>query len=299
MFTIGFVNYKTSLYLETQFKIYESFAGEPFKIIVVDNSKNNNETSKLEELKHKVRFPLEIVINHNPKQPNGSGQHGEGLQIIYEMTQTPYLVVQDPDFFWVKPHFLRTFRKKLQDFTVIGAPYHNGECARWNGPADYPAAFGAVYNLLKTGDRRLDFNFTDPLVETSHTGAIKDVGWRIRGLLKNDPYEAFSLTYTDLNIGPHSYENTGTTHTYWCGDEVIGYHLLRGSFEERPPHLSKDWAPPSQLTAPSEWLENRRTASEYFLKEISYRASLGYKIRSRARKLHLFWKGIVQRATTE
>ncbi len=234
IWTIGFVNYKTSLYLKYQFKSLFRFNDpESFCIIILDNSVCEEEKNKLEELVSQYSNYGNIeVIYHTPKEKTASGQHGEGLTIIKDKCKTEFFLAQDPDFFWIKQNHLKFLEDKLRGgMETVGAPYENPVGI---GAPDFPSAFGCAYKTKKL----VDLDFTARTDEESiaegrkkypQLGFCYDVGWKIREVLSKEKYLTFSqehfFLFKDLK---HSFECI--THLYRYGGEPIAIHLFRGSF---------------------------------------------------------------------
>ena len=81
--TVGFVNYKTTVYLKWQFKIlYEFNDPREFDVIIVDNSRppQKNEIDQLIEWYVKAWNNIRVIYN-TPKTQKASGQHAEGLTV--------------------------------------------------------------------------------------------------------------------------------------------------------------------------------------------------------------------------
>lgn len=252
--------------MTTQFKIYERFAGEEFKIIVVDTSCSDQEHQVLLEIVKQFTIPIEI-IRYDLENINGSMAHGKGLQYIYEMIRNnesvQYFLTQDPDFFWVKPQFLTYLKEKLQTYTVVGAPYHSPRVAGWSGHMWFPAAFGAAYRMEAL--RSTDADFTHS-VKRAPDGSIRDVGWLVRERLAEQPYFYFQQHRAPLPIGKTSFEMIWRRYT--DSDATIAYHLHRGSFEGHVSVLPIATEERRNMKPPNEWIENREKACIFFWEEI-------------------------------
>ena len=274
LFTVGFVNYKTSLYMETQFKIYQHFAGEDVKIIVVDTSNLDEEFAALNEIVKKFNIPIQTIqLDFHGKY--ASDAHGSGLQYIYEIVDTDYFLTQDPDFFWVLPSFLTFFKEKLQDHVVVGAPYHLSALADWSGHPWFPAAFGAAHDMKALHEVNADFRYSTEPIPGVNKQIDRDVGWLVREKLKNRSYYYFSVMSAQLPIGK-TYSNN-YWQKYLDGQTTVAYHLQRGSFETQ----AKDGLRLAYhgrvnrrerlrtMRAPKEWQRNRKKACEFFWEEIN------------------------------
>jgi hypothetical protein len=273
MFIVGFVNYKTSIYMETQLQTYKRFAGEKFQIVVLENSKNQEETDTLIEIIKKNGVPVKLIKGITTNYC--SFAHGEGLQQIYELIikeypDVPYFLTQDPDFFWVQPNFLSFLKDKLSQFTTVGAPYHDQGATGGGGHPWFPAAFGAAYKLDVMKRKDINFRASD---ERYPNGRMHDVGWQVRENLQEEPYFYFDQMRTKLPFG--SYSTEPFVHRYSVDDHIVAYHLHGGSLE-------MDWKKMRQwfkrdrykqrlidAKAPPEWQENRKKICEFMWQEIN------------------------------
>ena len=273
MFIVGFVNYKSSIYMETQLKIYREFAGEEFQIVIIDNSMNEKEFEVLQEMASHFSIPIEVVL-FSPPSKRGSAAHGEGLQYIYELRcqnepNIQYFLTQDPDFFWVKPQFLTYLKFKLQTYTVVGAPYHP-HYVEWSGHPNFPAAFGAAYRIKDLQRVKADFRYSP---QSSPNGHIRDVGWIVRERLADQPYFYFEQETCQLTE-EHSFEKG--SRKYIDNGTVISYHLIRGcheTSERKGRSMAKSSVARQELLKtlmpPKKWQDNRRRACEFFWKKIN------------------------------
>ena len=268
--TIGIVNYNSAVYIKWQLKIlFEANDPNCFKLIIVDNSAPHQK-QELEELtkEYSKKYQNIEVIYLVPKEESASGQHGEGLSLIKEKTTTKYLLVHDPDFFWVQIGYLNSLKSYLEqanDNVAIGAPYPNkiGIGDPW-----FPSAYGCAYktNALKG----VDF-FADVSEEKRKSSFKKypisegfefsyDVGWKIREKLSNKGFFAFfQREALELNkiIGTHSFETL--TREYFYKDRTIGFHLFRGTFTGTVKN-HKD--PKKKIN--KEWIISRNKYGAYF-----------------------------------
>ena len=266
--TIGIVNYKTSYYLKWQFKcLYQFNDPKDFKIVIVDNSRDEEEKQKLLAIAKPYQDQhnnLQIIF-FNPTEKSASGQHGEGLTLILkEYADTPYILFQDPDFFWVKQNVLNWFESYLEkDKVAIGAPYPGkvGE-----GHPRFPCAYGCAHRVADIKHLDLMADASEEARQRSFTlFPIKDgwefsydVGWKLRQALSTaDNHDNFVTIEDQLAmeikeiIGRHSFETI--TRKYIYDGKIIAYHLFRGSFTGM---VTDDQSDPNVLTQ-EEWLEAR------------------------------------------
>jgi len=283
MFVVGFVNYKTSVYMETQFKIYRDFAGEEFQIVIVENSRNMEEYDRILQLAKKSAIPIDILSGDTAPRYS-SDAHGCALQQLYNHTlikypKATYLLTQDPDFFWVQPHFLTFLKEKLQTCVVVGAPYPE-DGPTWSnfvGPHDFPVAFGAAHQIDALYRIKADFRW-------AQGPPAKDVGWQIRERLKDEKYYAFVQEKFEIS-NSHSFSTDPTQSKKWMsqprkylfGNTILAYHLFFGSFEmsiSRGMKLAKSGKickreKINQTMPSAQWQEGRIKLCEFFWKEIN------------------------------
>lgn len=256
IFTVGMVNYKTSVYMETQFKIFKEFSGESFEFIILDNTQDPKELDILNDLIAKYQIKAQ-VIPHISKNNYGSAQHGEGLQIIYDLVQTKYFLAQDPDFFWTKPNFLTFLKEKLVKVVAVGAT------GTHRSHLSFPGAPGCAYTtaLLKV----ISANFNIGMLMGGPNNG--DVGWYIEDKLKNLPYLTLPFNFQPTSIGQASFILNGGCNRYTLESETIAYHISRGSFEH-PVDRSLSLADRLRKPVPEEWVLNRKKYCDFFYQEI-------------------------------
>ena len=246
--SIGMVNYNSSVYVKWQLKIlFEANSEDDFQLIIVDNSESNDEFQELKKLcksYHNI-----TLLQHSPKCTTASGQHGEGLDIIRELSNSKYFLVQDPDFFWLKKDYLKWLEKLLQYNDAVGVPYHNKVP---NGQEYFPSAFGCAYihERIKNisfmpynGDIETSFRKHEENLNNKESGYdfSYDVGWRVRESLSqstDDNFISFSQLRLDESIfrnfmhsaemSSHSFDFCSSI--YHHNGKIVALHLFRGTF---------------------------------------------------------------------
>lgn len=269
--TIGIVNYKSSVYIKWQLKIiYESNNIDNFKLIIVDNS-SPHEKKELEDLTkpYKKKYGNIEVFYYNPKEETASGQHGEALSFVKKKVKTKYFLVHDPDFFWVKKGYLKLFSNYLskdKNNVCIGAPYPEKIGI---GHPFFPAAYGCAY---KTDDiRDIDFkadlsnekriqSFRDYPIEEGYNFSY-DVGWEMRKKLSSQNFISFKqrdATELKKRIGVHSFQVISKEYMY--KNKTIAFHLFRGTFTG---HVTEDLKDP-QSEVNKKWNNTRDKYGRFF-----------------------------------
>ncbi|MCE3255431.1 MAG: hypothetical protein K0R25_925 [Rickettsiaceae bacterium] len=271
--TIGIVNYKSSVYLECQMKIlYEFNDPNSFKIIIIDNSAPHEIEALSKIAKQYERYSNMEIIYFNPSSEpwmRGSGQHGEGLNEVLKKTDTEYLLVHDPDFFFVQKDFLNILAKKLDEGNFsIGAPYRNMHGIETGniGKPDFPSAFGAAYkvseikNLSFLPGIKEDLFKQGDICWISPAGA--DVGWEMRDKLSDKKYISFSQKRAEMlkyYFGDYSFNQE--PYEYFLDGKRIAYHLFKGSFVADGKKFS---TLKLDHQTPENWNKARKEIAKYF-----------------------------------
>jgi hypothetical protein len=275
---IGYVNYNSDVYLKWQLKIlYEFNNPDDFELIIVDNS-SPNQTEELEILVkpyNDLNNNIKIVF-HNPKSKKASDQHAEGLDIIKDMMNAKYLLVQDPDFFYVKENYLRIFESHLENGVVaIGAPYPS---LVGNGNPRFPCAFGCAMVANIFDDVNINFQadasrFEESIRDFPGFDFSFDVGYKIR-LAYSDrrviSFEQKRCGYLSKIIGSHSFEVI--SQEYFLEGETIAFHLFRGTFTGE---VNADHEDP-KLVIKKETIKIRNNYGKFFYDYIR-KSTLSYK----------------------
>jgi hypothetical protein len=223
--TVGIVNFNSSVYLKYIVKsLYDFNDPRQFNLIIVDNSKLH-ERDELQQIVACYRYYDNIeVIYHVPMAHFPSGQHGEALNIILEKSNTPFLMVQDPDFFWVQKNHLTTLERYFsQGYLAIGAPYRTRNIK--DGNKNFPAAFGCAYK--KEALSGVDFSPSNSLSEISELG--RDVGWKIRETLSSGRFLSFEQSKSDIHLGLGKFSYDVNPYEYYLEGRKVAYHLFKGS----------------------------------------------------------------------
>lgn len=230
-FLWGTVNYKTESYLPWKLKMaYECEDNNLFDYIIVDNSPQHDKVF-FDNLKE--RYPEIKVIPYVPTDVNRtSGEHGQGLDVILNEARKgnyEYLLINDPDFFWVQRNLLNYFIKEIEieKYCCIGAPY---TIPLQHFDYNTPCAFGAAYTMKFL--EGISFACDKDQHATMILG--RDVGWEIRQKLAQT--RAKHLTFTQFDVPAH--ERISGNYSYECilrqyhlYNRRIAYHFHRGSFD--------------------------------------------------------------------
>jgi hypothetical protein len=274
----GMVNYKCEAYIPTQLKMSYEFNDEKdFDFIIVDNNPIFDE-GYWKEIK-KVYSNL-VVIPHVPINVNRtSGEHGSGLDVILNYAREnnyEYLLVNDPDFFWVQKNILKYFLAEFstRDIVCIGAPY---TIPLQHFDYNTPCAFGSIYTMKFLEGIKFSCD------KDQHNVVIggKDVGWEIRQKIALT--NAKHLTFIQKDVPASEFvggsHQTGMNYSwqallkeYFLWNKRISYHLHRGSFSSHLNNYSKDnWRSDRSIDteqAPELWTNTRRAYCAKYYEEI-------------------------------
>lgn len=293
--TIAIVNYKTSIYIKWQLKSFYDFNNpEDFTLVIVDNSRNAEEKEALLNLiePYNQKYNNITLVFYTPKELMASGQHGEGLTLILkEHTHTPYILFQDPDFFWVKKNVLNWLEEFLINGKVaIGAPYPH---KIGGGHPNFPCAYGCAHKVADIKHLDLTADLSEEAKEKSLSlyplskgyGFSFDVGWKLRVALsdENNKKNFISLNDSDAievseNFGRHSYQTISCKFTY--KNKLIAYHLFRGSFTGAVTENHED---PNHVT-PDDWIAARDRSGAYFYEVLCHDGNPPVKLRKSIKK---------------
>lgn len=213
--TIGTVNWKSIEFIEYQLKYFHEY-NQDFEFLVCDNE-SNVETPKFKDLKEK--YPK--LKWFNSQWGNGGwGSHGIGLNQCMKRAEGKYILLMDPDFFWMKKNILSFLETYFEcGYHAVGTEYQG---------TGFPMPWGAAYIIDEIRDLNL-------IAKSSFCEKCKtwiwdrdyDTGWQLRIRLGNKPHQAFRQVLNQVpDLGRY---NTGYSQTYVYDTKVIAHHLKGGS----------------------------------------------------------------------
>jgi glycosyltransferase involved in cell wall biosynthesis len=217
--TIGTVNWKSIDFVEYQLKYFHEY-NQDFEFIVCDNE-SNVETSKFKDLKEKYS-KLKLV---NSQWRNCAwSAHGIGLNQCMKIAEGKYILLMDPDFFWMKKDILSFFENYFKiGYHAIGTEYAG---------TNFPMPWGAAYITEEIND--LDLIVKTSICEKCNIlvyDKMYDTGWQLRIRLSNKPHHAFKQVLNQIpNLGRY---NTSWSQTYIHDNKAIAHHFKSGSQIER------------------------------------------------------------------
>lgn len=216
--TIGTVNWKSIEFIEYQLKYFHEY-NQDFEFIVCDNE-SDIETQKFKDLKEKYS-KLKLV---NSQWRNCAwSAHGIGLNQCMKRAEGKYILLTDPDFFWMKKDILSFLESYFEcGYHAIGTEYAG---------TDFPMPWGAAY--ITDEIRDLNLMSKSCFCERSRTLVYDkeyDTGWQLRIRLGNKPHQAFRQVHNQVpDLGRYNTGYIGHSQTYIYDGKVIAHHLKGGS----------------------------------------------------------------------
>lgn len=274
--TILFINHNSEYYFEHQLKIlYKSNNPDNFELLIIDNSQISEVDNIISRTKkYSDKFGNIKVLYFAPKGDFNKNmerdEHGESVNFAMDYVSTKYLLIQDPDFFWVKNNYLDFLEGFLEDGSVaVGAPYPSKAA---NGPSDFPASFGCAYLVSKVCNTSFMGEYLDEdLINTLYKkyptkdgfGYPCDMGYKIRIKLSKEQYTSFSQKRRNLNkfFGQHSITKAVC---YLFKGEEMAFHLFGGSREPKQVHGFVDLSKKEQEEIFNQWKKVRFNYAQYF-----------------------------------
>ena len=213
--TIGTVNWDSYDFIKYQLKYFHEF-NEDFEFIIHDNQ-NTSATSESQEIGEK--YPL-VKLIYSKWVGRGGGSHGIGLSECLKRANGKYILLIDPDFFWMKKNILPFLESYFESgYHAVGTEYQG---------TSFPMPWGAAYITEEIRD--LNLMAKTSICEKCKTWIYDrdyDTGWQLRIRLGNKPHHAFRQIQNQVpNLGKY---NTGYSQTYVYDTKVIAHHLKGGS----------------------------------------------------------------------
>jgi hypothetical protein len=214
--TIGIINLNSLEFIEHQLKYFHEFCSD-FEFIIYDNDSVKKNTF-LDDISKKYK---NIRVIQTPNVSHGLHSHGLGLNACVQMAQGKYILLMDPDFFWIKKNILSLFEHYFdQGCHAIGTE-------DWNH--SFPMPWGAAY--ITDEIRDLDLRSKCHPCDKCHAW-VSDLdhgtGFQLRIRLKNKPHHAFKKVLNQIpDLG--KLNNTGYSQTYAYDTKAIAHHLKGGS----------------------------------------------------------------------
>jgi len=215
--TVASVNWNSVEFLEHHAKFFHEFADD-FEFLICDNTRPS-QRKELEELAskyNKVRLMFPTV---------GGLSHSDGVKNCVMSALGKYILMMDPDFFWMKKSILTLFEHYFdQGYHAIGTEF-------WDHP--FPMPWGAAYYTDEIRD--LEYH-TLCQMKCDKCGNIvgdrwSDTAFEVRIRLQHLPHFGFKKTNSTIIpfMGDHYFAFRPVSFTY--DGNVIAHHLMRGDYK--------------------------------------------------------------------
>lgn len=99
-----------------------------YRLIVADGTGDEGHRAQLEDLGYTV-IPYHRIPKSREWGWDGSGQHGQGMDIAMGHIQSDVFCAQDPDHFWVEKDFVTIARDLMQQYVAV-AMGNSAHCSR-------------------------------------------------------------------------------------------------------------------------------------------------------------------------
>lgn len=216
--TVTIVNYNSSDFIDVSLYALDRLTKNPYKVIVVDNGSQDGDKARLKKIAGKYKNVSLIFRNQTA---SGSIGHGEALNILIGMIDTPYGVILDADATFLKSGWDEALISRLNDKAkIIGtAPPKNP-----SKPTDFPLMYAILFDTRVF--KSLNINMLPEDI-----GSGRDVGWEMREKFLKAGYAGLTLdarNTREYKDGP--FGKLICAEYYLEGEErVFASHFGRGS----------------------------------------------------------------------
>ena len=220
LITVLCVNYNTSDFIEVMLYSFEKLTSSPFEVLIVDNG--SKESHLLRLAKAAQNYNNVRVIYRRQSAPGSIG-HGEAMDLLVKMVDTPYFVTMDSDAaFLIKDWDIKLLSRLNERTKAIGTQ------APGDKPKDFPLMFAVLYEteaFLRSGANFLPFTKFDC------KNNLLDTGWAIRESFHKNGYFGDVLVFKNTRhwkSGPYS---KMLAAEFYLNDEsdIFASHFGRGS----------------------------------------------------------------------
>ena len=219
LLTCLIVNYNTSEFVNLTLEALAKLTRFQFKIIICDNGSKPNDLKKLKNYIHEKE---NITLIVRKQTIPGSIGHGEALDILVELVETPFFVTFDADATILKKDWDEILLSYIsKEVKAVGTPPVTNNKKK---PTDFPLAFVALY-CTKTY-KSLGCRF---LPDKQDYLKGKDTGYMIRERFHAAGFKGHVLTDRNTRFfkgGPFS---SILCAEYYDGKDLFACHFGRGS----------------------------------------------------------------------
>lgn len=217
LITILCVNYNTSDFIEVMLEAFVKLTASPYKVIIADNGSNKKHLMRLARVAQQHKN-LHIIFRKQSLP--GSIGHGEAMDLMVDLVDTPYFVTMDAD---------ATFLTKNWDLKLLGKLDGNvraiGTQAPGQKPKDFPLMFAVLYETEAFNNAGAKFL---PIITEEK---LLDTGWEIREKFHSAGYRGEILKFKNTRNYSHGpYARIKAGEFYMDGDSnIFASHFGRGS----------------------------------------------------------------------
>ncbi|MFT6258485.1 MAG: hypothetical protein ACJA0S_000452 [Rickettsiales bacterium] len=231
--TIGIVNYYSSVYIRWQLKILHEFnTQKDFQVVIIDNSNDSLESFNLNKISNQYPNVTIVSRSYSCKSSEGASmQHGNGLDIALQhakLSKSKLFLTLDPDCFLLQSNFLNIFENKISNgLNVFGTEYSESKKKAIKDDPNFPCAFACAYDLDVMG---FDFSFT-PISNNPEKVVLagQDVGYKIREQFSKKPYGSFKRKKMVEPIIFQSTHFAKNFEYYFFEENLIAVHFNKTS----------------------------------------------------------------------
>lgn len=215
--TILCVNYNTSDFIEVMLEAFEKLTASSYKVIIVDNGSNKRHLKQLVKVAQQHKN-LQIIFRK--QSVPGSIGHGEAMDLMVNLVDTPYFVTMDADASFLTKNWDLKLMDRLNETTkVIGTQ------APGQKPKDFPLMFSVLYEsdaFVRSGA-----SFLPNIKENK----LLDTGWEVREKFHNAGFHGEVLKFENTRVYRHGpYSRITAAEFYMDGDpNIFASHFGRGS----------------------------------------------------------------------
>ena len=202
--------------LDLMIKSVRRFTTPAPKFIICDNS--NGQSQVLDKYRDD---PDIAIINNSPKLSGGSNRHGDGLNKIFALVDTPRTAIVESDCIvlckgWDSIDFPKYKMVAAKKGELAGQPYYH-----------------VCFMLFSTGllkrDGLVDFRAGQDGNRANRTyKSHEDVGWQIRNKIISSQVQL--LEFIDCKDGKgRFFDSRFQSDEFWLGGRPIAAHFGRGS----------------------------------------------------------------------
>ena len=235
---VCYVNFYSYIFIKYQLKIlYEYNNPKNFDLIIIDNSNDSNEFSKLNKISEKYikeHGNISLFLNNNDTTKSSSEQNADALDIAYNIAKLKnyeYILIMDCDCFCLIKNYINLFTETIENnsLSIIGTPYNLERQSIIKYLPDYPVTFLTMIKI-KNLDNNMSFQPSVDKFEIENNG--KDVGYKLKNIKELQNYLSFEVKTLDkkffkevpfFNILPRNPDS------YFFNDKLVAIHLRKSS----------------------------------------------------------------------